>query len=131
MSCSFPYGAFARDMVVVSQDVSTYHGLEEGMKSSLVLAWSPTNENNNRFMTTVRALTSIVGSRNVPSYRIATNPTRNFGFILCPNSDMAEILRARYITVGQERVFFDLIRSVQLMPFDDDVNQHASVHWWI
>ena len=78
-------------------------------------------------MLTIRALESIVGSKQVRDYRVAADPSRNHGFILCPDEDDAEKLRGRYVRVGNEKIFFDVVSNVGYLPFHEDVNQHARV----
>jgi hypothetical protein len=55
-------------------------------------------------------------------FRVVVDPARRYGFILCPNAEIALALRARYVRVGAEQIFFDLVRSVQYFPFIEDVN---------
>ena len=73
--------------------ISLIFGIEEGSQTCLVLAWSKETNQTDRHMLTVRALQRLVGSKQVPNYRIAPDPSRNFGFILCPDEDKAERLR--------------------------------------
>jgi len=78
-------------------------------------------------MLTIRALESIVGSKQVRDYRVAADPSCNHGFILCPDEDDAEKLRGHYARVGNEKIFFDVVSNVGYLPFHEDVNQHARV----
>ena len=105
----------------------TYLGVEEGPQTCLVLAWSFNSKVSDRHMLTVRALEHVVGSKEVPYYRIAADPSRNYGFILCPDEDKAEMLRGHYVRVGDDKIFFDIVSNVGYMPFVDDVNQHPRV----
>ena len=57
----------------------TYLGIEEGPPTCLVLAWSKDNNHTNRHMLTVRVLQHLIGSKKVLDYRIAADPSRNFG----------------------------------------------------
>jgi len=41
--------------------------------------------------------------------------------------DDAEKLRGRYVRVGNEKIFFDVVSNVGYLPFHEDVNQHARV----
>uniref|UniRef100_K3Y097 Uncharacterized protein n=1 Tax=Setaria italica TaxID=4555 RepID=K3Y097_SETIT len=92
------------------------HGIKDGgPQDCLVLAWSATDENN-MFMTTVHALEKLVGSVEVALFRIALDPGRKFGFILCPDDEMAKSLHAHYVTIGMEKIF-DVVRSVKYLPF--------------
>ena len=50
---------------------------------------------------------------------------------LCSNDVAAESLRARYVSVGNIKFFFNSVKSVQKMPFVDDINQHPRVSIWI
>uniref|UniRef100_K3ZBG7 Uncharacterized protein n=1 Tax=Setaria italica TaxID=4555 RepID=K3ZBG7_SETIT len=72
----------------------------------------------------------MVGSPYVSMFR-AVDPACNYGFILCPDSETAQFLRAHYVTVSLEKIYFDVVSSVKLMPFDDDINQHRRVLKWI
>ncbi|KAG2652202.1 hypothetical protein PVAP13_1NG275800 [Panicum virgatum] len=118
---------FRRDLVLMRRENFTYLGIEEGSQTCLVLAWSKETNQTDRHMLTVRALQRLVGSKQVPNYRIAPDPSRNFGFILCPDEDKAEKLRGHYVRVGDEKIFFDIVSSVGYMPYLDDVNQHPRV----
>jgi hypothetical protein len=73
-------------------------------------------------MLTIRALQRLVGSKEVLDYRIAADPSRNYGFILCPDEVKAESLRGHYVRIGDEKIFFDVVSNVGYMPFYDDVN---------
>ena len=82
-------------------------------------------------MLAIRMLDRIVGSRNVPDYRLAVDPDHSFAFILCPDEAAAERLRARYGSVGDIKFFFDLVRSVRYMSFHDELNHHPRVCWFV
>jgi hypothetical protein len=43
---------------------------------------------------------------------------------MCPDAHAVEAIRARYVEVGREHIYFDLVRSVEYFPFDEDVNQN-------
>jgi hypothetical protein len=60
-------------------------------------------------------------------FRVAVDPTQWHGFIMYPDPEVAEALCARYAQVGAEHVFFDLVRNVEYLSFDEDVNQHLQV----
>ena len=66
--------AFARVVVSMTRDNFTYLGIEEGAPTRLVLGWSPYGDLRNLWMLAVRMLDRIVGSRNVPDYRLAVVP---------------------------------------------------------
>lgn len=123
--------AFVQKEIPMTRDNFTYLGIKEGPQTRLVLAWSPSEVMSNLFMVVVRALDRLVGSANVQDYRIAMDPAHSFAFILCPDDVTAETLRARYVTVGDYKFFFDLVKSVHYMPFYDDINQHPRVSKWI
>ena len=108
-------------------DNFTYLGIEEGRQTCFVLAWSMDSKHTDHHMLTIRALERLVGSKQVPDYRIAADASRSYGFILCPDEDMVERLRGHYVRVGNDKIFFDVISSVKYMSFDDDVNQHPRV----
>jgi len=127
----FQPNAFVREDVPLSRDNFTYLGIEEGAQTRLVLAWSPTADLPNLWMLAVRMLDRIVGSRNVPDYRLAVDPDHSFAFILCPDEAAAERLRARYGSVGDIKFFFDLVRSVRYMSFHDELNHHPRVCWLV
>ena len=78
-------------------------------------------------MVTIRALAELVGSKNVPDYRFAADPSRNYAFILCPNEVKTEELRGRYVKVGEEKIFFDVVCYAGYLCFSEDVNQQALV----
>nr|TKW21870.1 hypothetical protein SEVIR_4G148700v2 [Setaria viridis] len=59
--------------VPITRDNMTYLGIKDGPQDCLVLAWSATDENN-MFMTTIRALEKLVGSVEVALFRIAVDP---------------------------------------------------------
>lgn len=83
------------------------------------------------WMLAIRMLDRIVGSRNVPDYRLAVDLDHSFAFILCPDEAAAERLRARYGSVGDIKFFFDLVRSVRYMSFHDELNHHPRVCWFV
>ncbi|KAG2550624.1 hypothetical protein PVAP13_9KG325500 [Panicum virgatum] len=118
---------FRREFVLMSRENFTYLGIEEGPQSCLVLAWSKETKQTDRHMLTARALQCLVGSKQVPDYRVAADPSRNFGFILCPDEDKAERLRGHYVKVGDDKIFYDIVSSVAYMPYLNDVNQHPRV----
>ena len=132
--CFYPYQlpqqklkSFRRELVLLPRENFTYLGIEEGPQTCLVLAWSFNSKVSDRHMLTIRALESIVGSKQVRDYRVAADPSRNHGFILCPDEDDAEKLRGRYARVENEKIFFDVVSNVGYLPFHEDVNQHARV----
>lgn len=92
-------------------------------KICLILAWSVSSQESNCFMLTVRSLESPVGQNEIALYRIAVDPSRDFGFILWPDAEKANFCRAHYVGVGSEKIFFDQVCSVGYLPFCDDVNQ--------
>ena len=85
------------------------------------------SKHTDHHMLTIRALERLVGSKQVLDYRITADASCSYGFILCPDEDMAERLRGHYVRVGNDKIFFDVISSVKYMPFDDDINQHPRV----
>lgn len=123
-----PAHVFSREDVVIPRVCLTYLGIHEGHHSDLVLAWSPVDFNNNRFMSIVRALEYLVGSERVGDFRVAVDPVTNDGFIRCSHAEVAEYLRGHCVLVGHEEVYFFIIRNVLMPPFDEDVNQHLEVH---
>ena len=123
--------AFVRENIPMTRDNFTYLGIEEGAQTRLVLGWSPSGDLRNFWMLAIRALDRLVASRNVQDYRFAVDPDRSFAFILCPDDVATQYLRARYVTVGDIKFFFDLVKSVKYTPFYDDVNQHPRVYRWI
>ena len=64
-------------------------------------------------------------------YCIVANTGRSYAFILFPNDVAAESLRTRYVSVGNFKFFFDLVKGIQKMPFFDDINQHLRVSMWV
>lgn len=78
-------------------------------------------------MLTVRALQRLVGSKEVPDYPIASDPSSNYGCILCPDQVKVESLHGHYVRIGDEKIFFDVVSNVGYIPFYDDVNQHPRV----
>jgi len=74
----------------MSRDNFAYLGINEGPQDRLVLAWFISSEESNCFMLTVRSLERIVGQKEVAQYHIAADPSRNFGFILCPDAGKAD-----------------------------------------
>ena len=115
----------------MSRDNFIYLGIEEGAQTHLILEWSPSGDLHNFWALAARALERLVGPRNVQDYRLTVDPDRSFAFILCPQHVDAENLRDRYVTVGSTKFFFELVKSVQKMPYYDDVNQHPRARKWI
>ena len=105
----------------------TYLGIEEGRQTFLVLARSFQSTGLDRHIVTIRALAELVGSKDVPDYRIAADPSRNYAFTLCPNEVKTEELRGRYVKVGEEKIFFDVVCYAGYLCFSEDVNQQALV----
>jgi len=118
---------FSRARVNLPRSSFTYLGIEEGRQTFLVLAWSFQSTELHRHMVTIRALAELVGSKDVPDYRIAADPSRNYAFILCPNEVKTEELRGRYVKVGEEKIFFDVVCYAGYLCFSEDVNQQALV----
>ena len=111
----------------MSRSNFTYLDIEEGRQTCLVLAWSFDSTGLDRHMITIRALAELVGSKNVPDYRIAVDPSRNYAFILCPNEVKNEELRGHYVKVGEEKIFFDVVCNAGYLCFSEDVNQQLLV----
>ena len=126
----FQPNAFVRHDLPMTRDNFTYLGIEEGPQTHLIFAWSP-GDLCNFWTLFVRALERLVGPHNVQDYRLAVDQDRSFAFILCPDDVATQYLRARYVTVGDIKFFFDLVKSVKYTPFYDDVNQHPRVYRWI
>ena len=123
--------AFVREELTMGHHIFTYLGIQEGPQSRLVLAWSPSANLNDLFMFGVRALERMVDSPRVQDYRIVVDPELSFVFILCPDELDAEFLRARYVSVGDIKFFFELVRNAKKILFHDDNNCHARVYWWV
>ena len=115
----------------MGRDILTYLGIEAGPQFNLVLAWSPSGDLRNIWMLAIRAFERLVGSRTVQDYRVAVDPDRSFAYILCPVHVDVQNLRARYVKVGDIKFFFELVRSVQVLPFYDDTNQHPRATSWV
>ena len=128
---NFQPNAFVCDDLPTGRDILTYLGIEAGPQSNLVLAWSSFGDLRNIWMLAIRALERLVGSRNVQDYRVAVDPDRSFAYILCPDHVDVQNLRAKYVTVGDIKFFFELVRSVQVLPFYDDTNQHPRATSWV
>ena len=128
---NFQPNAFVREDLPTGRDILTYLGIEAGPQFNLVLAWSPSGDLRNIWMLAIRAFERLVGSRNVQDYRVAVDPDRSFAYILCPDHVDVQNLRARYVTVGDIKFFFELVRSVQVLPFYDDTNQHPRATSWV
>ncbi|RCV09933.1 hypothetical protein SETIT_2G070200v2 [Setaria italica] len=64
-----------------------YFGITNDPQDCLILAWSQTDENKNKWMTTVRALESLVGHKNLPRFKIAVDP----------DSQIAQGIHGRYV----------------------------------
>ena len=105
------------------RDNFSYLGIEKGPQTCLVLAWSFNSKVSDRHMLTIRALESIVGSKQVRDYRVAADPSRNHGFILCPDEDKTSRPRGHYVKVGDEKIF-NGVSNTGCLPFLEDVNQH-------
>ena len=127
----FQPNAFVRHDLPMTRDNFTYLGIEEGPQTHLIFAWSPSGDLCNFWTLFVRALERLVGPRNVQDYRLTVDQDRSFAFILCPDHVDAEKLRGRYVTVGDTKFFFELVKSVVKMPFYDDTNQHLRACNWI
>ncbi|CAL4985259.1 unnamed protein product [Urochloa decumbens] len=113
-----------RPDVVIPRALRTYLGINEGRQNRLCLAWSINNGHLDRFMLTVRALETVIGSKDVRFCRIAFDPHQFHAFVLCPTHEMAMLLRGASDEVGNDRIFFNYVLRVTVPPFGDDVDQH-------
>ncbi|CAO2038885.1 unnamed protein product [Urochloa humidicola] len=110
-----------------------YLGINEGRQNCLVVAWSATDGNKNRYAATIRVVQRLIeGIRNkwlaVADFRIFIDPHRIFGFILCPDPATAEHLRGCYVDVGKESIFIDLVGSVKMLPSNPDGHSIVKDH---
>lgn len=81
--------SFARRAVLITHDNMCYLGIHDDPQDFLVLAWSQTDKNNNRWMTTIHALESLVGHKRLSLFKVAVDPARRFDFILCLDNQTA------------------------------------------
>ena len=112
----------------MTRDNFTYLGIEEGAPTRLVIGWSPYGDLRNLWMLAVCASDRLVGSRNVQDYRIVVDPDHSFYALTMM---LLRLLRTRYVTIGDIKFFFDLVKNVHYMSFHDEVNQHPRVYRWI
>ena len=105
----------------------TYLGIQEGGQTYLVLAWSFNSTGLDRHMITIRALAKLDGSKDVPDYRIDVDPSHNYAFSLCPDEVKTEMLRGRYVKVGEEKIFFDVVCNAGYLCINEDVNPQPQV----
>lgn len=83
------------------------------------------------FMLSVCASGRLVGSANVPDYHIAVD---QLTVMHSSNALMMLLLSLwglRMLLLAAFKFFFDLVKSVEMMPFYDDINQHPRVCIWI
>ncbi|PAN12260.1 hypothetical protein PAHAL_2G253700 [Panicum hallii] len=74
-------------------------------------------------MSTVRALEAVVGCL----HHISVDAANKCAYILYPDAQGAQYLRAHYVKVGKEKIFFDLVKNVELLPFGEDHDQHIRI----
>ena len=48
-------------------------------------------------------------------------------YILCPDAQTAQFVCARFVKVGTEKIFFDLVKNLELVPFSEDYGQDVRV----
>ncbi|CAO2148577.1 unnamed protein product [Urochloa humidicola] len=104
--------SFVRDNISLSRDIMSCLGIHLGDQDRVVVAWSPINEYENRLMSTVRALESLLATdllapRNLNDFRMAEDAPRGLCFVVCLDTETAyNKLHGSHVYVGTESVFF-------------------------
>ncbi|CAN6374143.1 unnamed protein product [Urochloa humidicola] len=113
------------DMALMPRECFIPLGIEEGPQDCLVAArFSTDSRSSNLFAHTVSCLMSVVPAAELPLYHVAVDVAQKVGYILCPDDNAANSISGRKVTYGDDTTVLQLVKSVQLLPFGDDVNQH-------